>query len=281
MAADGAQDLGSEAPFDVPNENAPEAQMDLVVQETPGPMMDVPLVDVPIDPGPPGPEVRVFYLVPTDRSENAEYTQALGRAIRHLQRFYLDQMGNGETFRVHEPLVEIVRTGHAADWYAVTARGGEARSGWWWGNVVEEGFSLTGGRFDDPNYVWIYYNDSDSACGQTGGAGTSGVAALPANDLRGLAGMNGIPTCPDDPPFWYMQPPCRWVGGLGHELGHALGLPHPPGCDAGAASCDSAALMWLGYGSYPTTYLRSDETTVLDRSPFFAPRGAAPPSDCN
>ena len=30
----------------------------------------------------------------------------------------------------------------------------------------------------------------------------------------------------------------RWIGGLAHELGHALGLLHPPGCEEGLASCD-------------------------------------------
>jgi hypothetical protein len=154
-------------------------------------------------------------------------------------------------------------------------------SGWWWSNATDEAFALTGGGFDDPNFIWIYYNDSDNACGQTGGAGTSHIATMPANDLRGLAGMVGIPTCPSDPMEWYEYPPCRWVGGLGHELGHAFGLPHPPGCDTGSASCDMSALMWAGVYSYPDTYLRDDDVASLSALPFFAMRDAVPVFDCD
>ncbi len=234
-----------------------------------------------VDPGPFGPEVRLVYLVPTDRVARPEYVRGIERAARHLQRFYRDQIGTGVTFRLHDPVVEIVTTGHAADFYASTTRPGEGMSNWWWGNVTEEGFALTGGGFDDPDNIWIYYNDSDTACGQTGGAGTSGVAAMPANDLRGLAGIVGVPACPDDPMWWYEYPPCRWIGGLGHELGHAFGLPHPPGCDSGASSCDMGALMWTGVYSYPDAYLRDDETSVLVRLPFFAMRDAVPFFACD
>ena len=86
-------------------------------------------------------------------------------------------------------------------------------------------------------------------------------------DLLGLTDPGGSHPCGHGG-----QPHGRWVGGLGHELGHASGLPHPPGCDSGRPTCDSEALMWTGYASWPDTYLRDDERTKLRESPFFEER---------
>ena len=82
--------------------------------------------------------------------------------------------------------------------------------------------------------------------------------------MDGLIGARYL----DDCGIEYRFPPTRYVGGLGHELGHAFGLSHPPGCDAGLATCDQNALMWAGYASYPNTYLRTDEKQILLASPF-------------
>ena len=85
--------------------------------------------------------------------------------------------------------------------------------------------------------------------------------------MDGLIGERYFDDCGGE---WF-YPPNRYIGGLGHELGHAFGLPHPPGCDAGLPTCDYNALMWCGFwGGYPsTTYLRSDEKQFLLTSPFF------------
>lgn len=224
-----------------------------------------------------GPVIRLIYLVPSDRTEQASYITVLESAARHLQRFYLDEMGNGKTFRLHDPVVEVFTTTHTAEWYS---RNIEEVYGSW-DDAMSDGTALTGGGFNDPENLWVFYIDADNGCGQAGGAAINGVAVLPANDLRGLAGEELNPTCPDDPPFWYDYPPCRWVGGLGHELGHAFGLPHPPGCDDGLPTCDEDALMWTGVYIYPDTYLRNEEQSVLDTSPFFDVRVAVPTFDCD
>ena len=93
------------------------------------------------------------------------------------------------------------------------------------------------------------------------GAGTLGLTMMGGWDLYGLA-TPGFRQC------GYETGVDRWIGGLGHELGHALGLPHPPGCDDGSQPCDVHALMYLGYASWPHTYLRDDDMAVLRASPF-------------
>lgn len=115
----------------------------------------------------------------------------------------------------------------------------------------------------------MFYIDSDPACGQLTGA-AAGVAVLPANDLRGVAGEENIPLCAGQPAD--DAGVCRWVGGLGHELGHALGLPHPLACEDGNPSteCPSNTLMWLGYITYPDTFLLESDKVTLEESPFIS-----------
>jgi hypothetical protein len=214
----------------------------------------------------PGPVVRVVYLVPADRVVRNDYVDNLTAAIRHLQIWYRDAMGDGTTFSLHKPVVEVVQTSQVASWYGTNPLGDPAV--WFFNNVVTDAFALTGGAFFDPNNIWVFYIDSDPACGQLVGA-TSGVSVLPANDLRGLAGEPNVPPCVGQPPD--TAGVCRWVGGLGHELGHALGLPHPSACADSDPNtiCPSNALLWLGYITYPETFLLEEDRLALMQSPFF------------
>jgi hypothetical protein len=225
-------------------------------------------------------EVRVIYLVPSDRTINPAYATALTSAARHLQRWYQLQLGNTKTFDLHGPVVETYQTTHSVAWYQTNPNGGTFAQFYF--NAAQDAFAaIGGGSFNNPNYVYAIYIDAESACGQCGGCGGSGVLVVTSNDLKGLVGQPSIRFCPTDPaPIQY--PPCRFVGGLGHELGHAFGLPHPPGCDQSQATCDYNALMWVGYAAYPTTYLRPDEQVVLNRSAFFkAQAPVASSSSCN
>jgi hypothetical protein len=210
------------------------------------------------------PKVNVVYLVPSDRVVRQDYASALSNAIRSLRDWYGKQMPLQRTFDIADPAVHVVSLSNPAAWYAENPRA--ALFTQFWENVLSDAFALTGGDFNDPQNIWAYYIDADPACGQCGGCGTSGVLVIGANDLRGFTGQPWQPTCPGD---FDTGGPARFIGGLGHELGHAFGLPHPPGCDQGSAECDHAALMWNGFRQYPDTYLRVDEIAVLNRSPFF------------
>ena len=88
-------------------------------------------------------------------------------------------------------------------------------------------------------------------------------------DLNGLTNPGTYYYCDEGP---YDGPLGRWIGGAGHELGHALAnLLHPPGCVEELPSCDPVfwSLMHLGYTTYPDTYLLTEDKELLLRSPPF------------
>lgn len=210
------------------------------------------------------PELRMVYLIPSDRVYHDEYASAIEEAIRQLDAWYQNQMGDTKTFELHKPVVEVIPTSHPSSWYSTNQAGADPTL-WFWYNALADGFAALSGGFNDPNNRWVFYIDADPACGQLTG-GTSGVALLPANDLRGLTGQTNIPVCAGDKVDTAGL--CRWVGGLGHELGHAFGLPHPPLCPGGP---DTGALMCLGYIIYPNSSLLAADKVTLEASPFFLP----------
>jgi hypothetical protein len=211
-------------------------------------------------------QVRVIYLVPSDKSIRADYQNAIANAISSLQSFYRDQLGGGYAFSLHSPIVEVYQTTHTAAFYST---GYNSRPGGFYESVLADGFALTGGGFNDPNNRWVFYVDADLVCGQYVGS-TSGISLLPANDLRGLTSQPTVPICPTDRSE--VLSVSRWIGGLGHELGHAFNLPHPPGCDDGNCAGGQYAyksLMYVGYYYYPGTYLLDENKSQLLAGGFF------------
>ena len=202
--------------------------------------------------------VRLFYLVPADKEINPVVAKGIERAIRHLQIWYQQQLG-GKTFTIGYPVVTIMKTPHPTSWYTTTPNG--SKEWWYWYNAADDGMRLTNGSYNDPNNVWVYYLDADPAEGQAGGATAGKVVVVSGYDVRGVSGGRG----------WYETDRIpRYVGGLGHEIGHAFGLGHPLGCEQSGPNCDYNALMWVGYASYPNTYLTGTDKWLLSyQSPFF------------
>lgn len=135
-----------------------------------------------------------------------------------------------------------------------------------------------GETHDNPGSTttWVIYPHVEEACdeyhqlGDTGhelGRGGWGLTILGRDDVEGLTDPGGeYYFCGEGP---HNNSLTRWMGGLAHELTHALGVTdHPPGCDEGLPSCDYPALMSVGYTAYPDTYLRDDEKAILRGSPF-------------
>jgi hypothetical protein len=215
---------------------------------------------------PAAPVVRAVYLVPSDRAFNFAYSNAIYSAITNLQGWYAEQLSNGTSFRLHVPVVESYTTPHTTTWYTTN-------SGGYFYNALNDGFQLTGGTYPDPDITWVFYLDADPKGQATGGV--KGVAVLHQGDLQGLVAEAASTTR-------------RWIGGSGHELGHAFGLPHPPGCETPipGVTCPTSTLMWLGYTTYPNTYLLPANKDILNQSGFFyAPSNAiglfAPQLDSN
>ena len=211
--------------------------------------------------------VRALYLVPADRAANPEYTAAIEMALLDLQSWYADQLG-GFTFALTSPSVDVVSTTHPAAYYSTAPNPFPDTNYDFFFNVLDEATGL-GVQVNDPAYRWAIYIDSDPGPGQQGGAALGALTIIGAPDLRGLIGQEP-------------QPVSRWIGGLGHELGHTFGLPHPSDCVGPTTSCVygpldyssdvvGGALMQFGYLTYPNTYLLSEEKQFLLATPYFGP----------
>ncbi|MBW4506379.1 MAG: hypothetical protein KME64_07710 [Scytonematopsis contorta HA4267-MV1] len=200
-------------------------------------------------------KVRIVYLVPKNAQFSQEYCNSITDAIKYLQEWYAKQMSQEKTFELNDPIVEVLHTEHLADWYSQNINGEYKYC--FWNNVLADAFTLTGAGFNDSENIWIFYIDAENASGQYGGAGTSGIAVLPQHDLQGLIGKS-------------TEPISRWIGGLGHELGHAFGLEHPPGCDENQMLPEASCLMYLGYCKFPDTFLLPEDINILNQSPFFS-----------
>ena len=231
------------------------------------------------------PRVQVVYLVPSDRTEHPLYQQSLDRSIRHLQQWMSEQMPAGETFALAEPAVLTLRSPRPEAWF----REHDAHNGYatFYDNAIDESLRLMGEPPGiNPERAWLIYVDADATCGQCGGCGFGyatggGFAVVSANDLRGFLSGPWMRGCEGDVVTFGFRP-CRFVGGIGHELGHALGLPHPPGCDDGAPTCDRETIMYTGFYGYPAADLTDGEQATLGTHPFLTPQSfPGPLEDCD
>ena len=202
--------------------------------------------------------VRVLYAAPANREFRDDYSDGISRAIVDVQSWYREQL-EGLTFEIYNVTPEWCQLPRDDDYYS---RGNA------WEKVLTDVQSCAPVRGGTLEFVWALYVDVDEECGGEPhelGAGGPGLLMMPRWDLEGLVSPGEYYYCDDGP---YHGTLGRWYGGLAHELGHAFGVPHPPGCDEGLPACDEQALMWLGYEDYPNTYLRDDEKQILRRSPF-------------
>jgi hypothetical protein len=204
---------------------------------------------------------RFVYLAPADRPVRADYQTAIGDGARRLQSWLAGELG-GATFRTTSNPVEVCRSSRPAAEFAVHP----------WSQVTAELSNCVAWRYDDPLFRWVVYADVPSACGDPDrlGGGRRGVTIMGEQELQGLAGA--VETT--DPCGRVSTDPAgRWIGGLGHELGHSLGLSHPWGCDDGLPGCDTDSIMWTGYVEWPATYLGDAERGALVANPFLGPLG--------
>ncbi len=194
--------------------------------------------------------VRFVYLVSKDRKHNPAYQAGIEMAAKNIQGWYKKQL-NGFTFKLNNPIVEVAYSDKNANYFYSNPRKEEKKS-WGFNNTLEECEKVLGVKRPDPNYIWVIYSDGPGNEGMGGG----GVCIMPEDDLLGLIGKH-----PKQPEI------NRWIAGLGHEGGHAFGLPHPKDTKK-----DEDAIMWRGIydGKYPDKcYLTEEDKSILRKSPFF------------
>ena len=202
--------------------------------------------------------VRMMYATPSDRAFRSDYRDAIRHAVVDLQSWYRRQTG-GLTFSLHDSTPEQCQLSETSDYYDQDP----------WNKVFKGVQRCAPVQRNTTTHAWVIYADLDESCDQRGplGRGGPGLTILHSGGLEGLIGnrLMYYSACGRGP---WPGPVTRFIGGLGHELGHALGLSHPPGCNDGLPSCDRDALMHLGYTIYPNTHLRPADKHALWRSPF-------------
>lgn len=208
--------------------------------------------------------VRMIYAAPTDREFRSDYRDAIRHAVVDLQSWYRGQTG-GLTFSIYDTTPEQCRLSETADYYDQNP----------WNKVFEGLQHCAPVQRNTTTFAWVVYADLDEVCDQRGplGRGGPGLTILHSGGLEGLIGNRLMYYSPCGRGPW-PGPVTRFIGGLGHELGHALGLSHPPGCSDGLPTCDRDAIMHLGYTIYPNTHLRSTDKHALWRSPYIDVRPA-------
>jgi len=210
--------------------------------------------------------VRVVYMVPSDRTPDPRYIATLEQSVLSLQLWLRDQMPNRTSFRVHHPLVNVVKTEHPEAYYRTNDTGGGDLV--FWDNVRDDTFLHLDTDWDDPDNVWLVYADADEACGQRAGA-VAHLAVFPKNDLRGLTGEERVPPCGGEPDT---NGRCRWVGGMGLLMFIGMGVPNPAAEDCDVA-CQNALLTWFGYNAFPDAIVSEAQQDYLTGTGFVSAVG--------
>lgn len=189
-----------------------------------------------------------YLITPKDNKFNAAYYNAVFSATLNLQSWYKSQMGNNKTFALNKLVIDTVTGLHDSIWYNNYNGSYSGTDPRYYGfyNTYYEVQQILGNRFNTSKYTYFVF-----VAAPGGGAGAKGFCAFGDQDLKGLLGINSENLNPN-----------RWIGGDGHELGHAFGLQHP-------SNQNGLALMWTGYLTYPNCILQQEDKNILNANPIF------------
>jgi hypothetical protein len=190
---------------------------------------------------PPSKTVRVWLLRPSDVPFDQRYPDGIAGVMREAQRYYQQELG--KTFRLNDPVVQVVTGEHPKSWYENTPNGSDR---YWWAvfNMQQELLR----RFDvkAPDSRWINVGEVIAEGPGAGGGGGGGWVILCQHDADGAAGING--------------PMNRWYGGMVHELGHAFGLPD--------SSSTDGTPMSASFYNYPNTHFNQSQKAAILNGPY-------------
>ncbi len=195
---------------------------------------------------------RFIYMVPADKAFNPLYVPGIENVAIDLQRWFNEQL-DGSTFILNNPIVEVINSDKDAIWFQENPNIFFPKRFWPFENALSEAHRTLGAQIFDPNHAWVVFVDTPDI----NGAGKGHFAYLTGNDLEIITGKNKNISSFD-----------RLIGGVGHELGHAYGLPHSPDIPE-----NRNAIMWSGIHTYPDAFLTEDEKTILrtkDAKKFFS-----------
>ena len=206
--------------------------------------------------------MRVIYATPSDVTPNPAYTEAIEATISEIQQWFSDKL-DGQTFETLQPVPQHCALAQPAAYYA--------REGGWYRTI--DGLQHCAPiQYPSRFHVWVIFVDTHFDCEASElGAGGDGVTIMHRYDLERMRlnfeGHSGIYD-----PCYNAYPVEAIPGGIAHEMGHAFGLPHPPGCEEEPDSCEYGLLMWDGYGLWPYSRLTEIDVAMLKASRFIAPR---------
>jgi hypothetical protein len=162
----------------------------------------------------------------------------IGAVMKAVQKYYKRELG--KTFRLNNPVVEVVDGEHDRQWYESAGDAGPLDKVT--SNMAEELSRRSGLRYDSPG---IFVSECSADGPEDSGSTLGGWVALTGHDVDGAAGRNGDMN--------------RWYGGMVHELGHAFGLPD--------ASYDDGTPMSKGYDLYPNTHFDQQQKDGILNGP--------------
>lgn len=212
--------------------------------------------------------MRLLYLIPAGKQELPRMEEGARNALRHAQRWFQKEMGNGLTFAVSSDPMLVVRSSHDEDWFRKNPVGDDPGL-YTIHNAIDEVRWATlfrSGRFIILLDADVEGHSAEAAASALGGR----FAVMPWRYARAYAGQN-------------IQPTCEAVGVLAHELGHMFGLAHPAGCISPEGyrtmfvECDQI-MMW-GSIQYPRTSLSDANKSQLLANPLFRKRDLPPGAD--